>query len=47
MQALSGTEIRLRAIESAAKVAGPRDDIGNLLIHAQWIASYIGTGKLA
>jgi hypothetical protein len=43
---LSPTEIRLRAVESAARVAGPTDDIGNLLIHADWIASYVGTGRL-
>lgn len=40
------TEIRMRAIEAAAAVALPSDDIGNLLVHADWIASYVETGKM-
>jgi hypothetical protein len=39
-------EIRMGAVEAAAAVATPSDDIGNLLVHADWIASYIKTGRL-
>ena len=39
-------EIRMRAIEAAASVASPSDDIGNLLIHADWISSYVISGSL-
>jgi hypothetical protein len=46
MQALQRTEIRMRAIEAAANVASPSDDIGNLLVHAEWIASYVVTGQM-
>ncbi len=39
-------EIRIRAIEAAVSVAAPSDDIGNLLIHADWIVSYVETGRM-
>jgi hypothetical protein len=37
--------VRLEAVKSAAKVSSPSGSIGNLLIHADWLASYILTGK--
>ena len=43
---LNESEIRMRSGESAARVAAPADDIGNLLVHADWIAAYVGTGRL-
>lgn len=46
MQIQREAEIRMRAIEAAAAVAAPHDDIGNLLVHADWIASYIETGRM-
>jgi len=39
-------ELRIRAIEAAARVARSHEDIGNLLIHADWITSYVFTGRL-
>lgn len=39
-------EIRMRAIEAAASIAGRTDDIGNLLAHAEWISSYVATGQM-
>jgi hypothetical protein len=41
---LRETEIRMRSIEAAASVSAPSDDIGNLLIHSDWITSYVITG---
>lgn len=46
LEKLSDAEIRMAAIDAAATVASPADDIGNLLVHAEWIASYIATGRL-
>lgn len=37
--------VRLEAVKAAAKVASPSDGIGNLLIHARWLAGYISTGE--
>jgi hypothetical protein len=33
-------------METAAMVAAPNDDIGNLLVDADWIESYVKTGRL-
>jgi hypothetical protein len=38
------TAIRMEAVKAATAITGQNDDIGNFLIHAEWIASYIRTG---
>lgn len=38
-------EVRLEALRAAARVAQPHDDVGNLLIHTEWIYQFLTTGK--
>lgn len=45
MEAVTEQQIRLEAVKTAAKIASPHDEIGNLLVHAGWISSFIIEGK--
>ena len=45
MEAVTEQQIRLEATKIAAQFASPYDDIGNLLVHAGWIYSFITEGK--
>lgn len=40
------TGIGMRAVEKAAIATSPNDEIGNLLVHADWIESYVKTSRL-
>jgi len=44
LNADNGIMVRLEAVKAAARVSSPYDGIGNLLIHAQWLANYVLTG---
>lgn len=37
--------VRLEAVKAAARVCSPREGVGNLLIHAGWLADYILSGE--
>lgn len=41
----SKVNVRLESIKAAFTVASPHDDVANLLVHADWVASYILAGK--
>jgi hypothetical protein len=38
-------DIRMEAVKAAARVSGEHDGIANLLIHAEWIETFIIRGK--
>ena len=38
-------DIRLEAVKAAARVSGEHDGISNLLIHADWITTFVIHGK--
>ena len=43
---VSDVEIRMEAIKAASVTCRPSDDVGDLLVHADWLANYMKTGKL-
>jgi hypothetical protein len=49
MKAVTGQmfnqKVRLEAIKAAASVASMRENVGNLLVHAEWISTFIIEGK--
>lgn len=49
MEAVTGQAfeqtVRLEAIKAAARVASVHETVGNLLVHAEWIAAFILEGK--
>ncbi len=38
-------KVRIEALRAAAKVASPTEDIGNLIIHTQWLCQLLETGR--
>jgi hypothetical protein len=38
-------DIRIEALRAAVSVVSPTDDIGNLLIHAEWLCQFLETGR--
>jgi hypothetical protein len=39
-------EVRIEAVRAAVAVAQPHDDIGNLLIHADWLRQFLENGEV-